>query len=259
MIDGHDPSAQLAAELDRALERHELTAHFQPQYDLATGRVVALEALCRWSHPDLGLVPPTRFIPIAERYDLIERLGEYMLDHSGRQARAWVERGIRVGLAINVSPSEIGLSFADRIIVHLQHLGLPADSVTLEIIESPAMRETPEELAAIGRLLDAGVGISIDDFGAGHTTLESLARIPFTEVKIDRRLTHDASAATDELVRAAVHIARGREAHVVVEGIETAQHLERARAWGCDRGQGYFLAPPLPPEAIEPILLDASR
>lgn len=255
MTDTIDAGAELAAQLDRALDRGELVAYFQPQYELATERIVALEALCRWTHPEQGIMAPDSFIPVAERYDLIRRLGRYMLEHSGRRALQWAARGVQVGLAINVSPSELDAAFAEGVLHQLDELGLPPSSVTLEIIESPAMSESYEEFETLETLVAGGVGVSIDDFGAGHTSLEGLRRLPFTEVKIDRALTHDLSRETDELVQSCVAIARERGAHVVAEGIETSEHLARARAWGCDRGQGYFFAPPLPAEELDPILI----
>jgi EAL domain-containing protein (putative c-di-GMP-specific phosphodiesterase class I) len=246
--------ARLADDLRRAMERGELAAHYQPQYELLSGRLVGLEALCRWGHPDLGAVPPDHFIPVAERFDLIGRLGRYMLELSAGQVTSWRDRGVSVMLAVNVSPSELESSFVNGVLGHLSQVGLPPEAVTLEVTESPALRESDEEYRVLELLIAAGNGVSIDDFGAGFTSLEGLRRLPYTEVKIDRSLMDDWSAATDQLVNQAVGIAHGRGARVVAEGIENSRHLDRARAWGCDRGQGYFLAPPLDEARIEPFL-----
>lgn len=258
MTDVRMDGARLAEDLRRAIERGELTAHYQPQYELSTGRLVGLEALCRWGHPELGTVAPDRFIPVAERFDLISRLGRYMLELSAGRATRWRERGVSVVLALNVSPSELDSSFVDGVLGHLSALGLPPKAVTLEVTESPALTESDEEYRVLEGLIAAGVGVSIDDFGAGFTSLDGLRRLPYTEVKIDRALVEDWSADTDTLVREAVGIAHARRALVVAEGIETAEQLDRARRWGCDRGQGYFLAPPLDEAQLEPLLAQSA-
>lgn len=248
---------ELAGELRRAFTSGELTAFFQPLYDLKTRRVVALEALCRWRHPARGLLFPDRFIEAAEQHGLIADLGRVMLEESGRRAAEWHRRGVHVGLSINVSPSELRLDFAETMLERLQALDLPAKYVTVEIIESPRLQESDEELHALRALLDGGVGISIDDFGAGHTSLESLRRLPFTEVKIDRSLMSDPRATADQLVGEAVEVARERGAIVVAEGVETEDHFARALHWGCDRAQGFYFAPALPADEVEPLLITA--
>lgn len=247
----------MAVELRRALETGELTAHFQPQYDLKTGRVVALEALCRWNHPVRGLLLPDRFIHVAERHGLISDLGRLMLDESGRRAADWHRRGVKVGVAINVSPTELRPSFADALLERLHEFELPAGSVTVEITESPAMQNSRDEYATLERLIEGGVGVSVDDFGAGHTSLDGIRRLPFTEVKIDRSLMHDSRPEADALVEQCVAIARSRSATVVAEGVETAEHFARALRWGCDRAQGFYFAPALPAEELEPLLAEA--
>ncbi|QNO36356.1 EAL domain-containing protein [Protaetiibacter sp. SSC-01] len=251
---GEKRDDELAGRLRRALETGQLTAHFQPQYDLKTGRVVALEALCRWNDPDHGLLLPDRFIHLAEQHHLIADIGRVMLEESGRQLADWHRRGVAVGVALNVSPSELDAEFSRRILRRVEELGLPRGAVTVEITESPAMRETDDETRWLQELIDGGVGVSIDDFGAGHTSLELLRHVPFTELKIDRSLLADRSAGVDELVAQAREIAHERGAHIVAEGIENEVDLARALSWGCDRGQGFYFSPPLPADALEPVL-----
>lgn len=252
-----NPADELAGELRRAFTSGELTAYFQPLYDLKTRRVVALEALCRWNHPARGLLLPDRFIQIAENHGLIADLGRVMLEESGRRAAEWHRRGLHVGLSLNVSPSELRMEFAEMMLATLARLEIPRGTVTVEITESPQLQESRDELSTLRALLDGGVGVSIDDFGAGHTSLESLRRLPFTEVKIDRSLMSDDRPSADELVAACVEIAREHEACVVAEGVETAAHFARALRWGCDRAQGFYFAPALPAEQLEPILANA--
>lgn len=258
--DGDEPrsAADLAGQLRHAFTAGELTAYFQPQYDLKTGRVVAVEALCRWLHPRHGLLLPGRFIDIAERYGLIADLGRYMLEESGRQVADWHRRGVSVGVSINVSPSELTPQFAATVLGRLRELDLPRGAVTVEVTESPAILYTDDEFATLNALIEGGVGVSIDDFGTGHTSLELVRRLPLTEVKIDMSLVHDASDRVDDLVRECLDIARAREACVVAEGIETQEHFDRAVAWGCDRAQGFYFSPPLPLAEIEPLLSSAA-
>ncbi|WP_350347937.1 EAL domain-containing protein [Agromyces sp. G08B096] len=244
-------------ELRRAVTRGELVAYYQPEYDLTTGRPVVLEALCRWVHPDRGLILPDSFIPIAERSGLIADLGRAILEQSGRRAAEWHQRGLRVGIAVNISPSQLTPAFAEAVLEIVHGLGLPRWTVTAEITETPALLESCDEYRALAALIDGGVGISIDDFGAGTTSVEGLRRMPFTEVKIDRSLMRDRRAEADDLVAECVEIARAQSAIVVAEGVETADDLERARRWGCDRAQGYYFSPAVAAEELEPLLQPA--
>jgi len=255
--DGPPSAADLAGQLRHAFTAGELTAYFQPQYDLKTGRVVAVEALCRWRHPRHGLLLPGRFIDVAERYGLIADLGRYMLEESGRQVADWHRRGVSVGVSINVSPSELHPEFAAAVLGRLRDLDLPRGAVTVEVTESPAILYSDDEFATLNALIEGGVGVSIDDFGTGHTSLELVRRLPLTEVKIDKSLVHDASDRVDDLVRGCLEIARSREACVVAEGIETREHFDRAVAWGCERAQGYYFSPPLPVAEVEALLTAA--
>jgi EAL domain-containing protein (putative c-di-GMP-specific phosphodiesterase class I) len=248
-------AAVLAGELRHAFSAGELTAYFQPQYDLKTGRVVAVEALCRWRHPHNGLLLPGRFIDVAEQYGLIADLGRYMLEESGRQVADWHRRGVTVGVALNVSPSELTPEFAATVLGRLRELDLPRGAVTVEIIESPEILYSEDEFATLNALIDGGVGVSIDDFGTGSTSLDLVRRLPLTEVKIDKSLVQDPSDEVDALVRECIAIARERDACIVAEGIETREHFERAVRWGADRAQGYFFSPPLPVAQVEPLLL----
>jgi EAL domain-containing protein (putative c-di-GMP-specific phosphodiesterase class I) len=252
--DGPRSAADLAGQLRRAFTSGELTAYFQPQYDLKTGRVVAVEALCRWMHPEHGLLLPDRFIAIAEQHGLIADVGRFMLDESGRRVADWNAQGVQVSASINVSPSELRPEFAAAVLMRLQELDLPRGSVTVEVVESPAILYSDDEFATLNALIDGGVGVSIDDFGTGHTSLELVRRLPLTEVKIDRSLVQDDSPEVDALVRECLGISRDRDALVVAEGVETQHHFDRVIAWGCERAQGYYFSPPLPVDEIEPIL-----
>jgi EAL domain-containing protein (putative c-di-GMP-specific phosphodiesterase class I) len=250
--------ADLAGQLRHAFVTGELTAHYQPQYDLASGRIVALEALCRWQHPRQGLLMPDRFIHVAERHGLISDVGRFMLEESGHRAREWHRRGAHVGMSVNVSPSELTRDFARRLLSRLRSLDLPHRTLTVEITESPEILFSREEVYALETLIDGGVGVSVDDFGTGQASLELVKRLPLTEVKIDKSLVQNDARAIDDLVRSCVEVARERDAMIVAEGIETQEHFERAMHWTCERGQGYYFSPPLPLHEIEPLVLGAA-
>lgn len=256
MHGGDEPrsAADLADQLRHAFVAGELTAHFQPQYDIKTGRVVAVEALCRWLHPEKGLLLPGQFIDIAEQYGLIADVGRFMLDESGRRVAQWHAQGVEVGLSLNISPSELVPEFAASVLGRLADLDLPRFAMTVEITESPEITYERDEAATLQALIEGGVGVSIDDFGTGHTSLELVRRLPLTEVKIDKSLVHDGGKHVDLLVQECLAIAVERGATVVAEGIETPEHFDRAVTWGCDRAQGYYFSPPLPVDEVEPLL-----
>lgn len=256
--DGPRSAADLAGQLRRAFTSGQLTAYFQPQYDLKNGRVVAVEALCRWMHPEHGMMLPGRFIDVAEHYGLIAEVGRFMLRESGRQIADWHTRGVAVSVSLNVSPSELHPEFAATVLGRLSELGLPRGSMTVEVTESPAILYSADEFDTLNALIDGGVGVSIDDFGTGHTSLELVRRLPLTEVKIDKSLVHDDSPEIDALVRECLAIARQRGAVVVAEGIENQHQFDRVIAWGCDRAQGYYFSPPLPVEQLAPLLEGAA-
>ncbi|WP_309708334.1 EAL domain-containing protein [Pseudolysinimonas sp.] len=247
--------AELAGQLRHAFIAGELTAYYQPQYDLSSGRVVALEALCRWRHPRYGLLLPRRFIDVAEQYGLIAAVGHFMLEESGRLAADWHRRGIPLGMAINASPSELGPGFAETLLRRLTELELPHRALTVEVTESPAISNSRAVITTLTTLIDGGVGVAIDDFGAGHTSLDLVRRLPLTEVKIDKSLVQDPARSTDDLVRRCIGIARERDAVIVAEGVETQEHFDRVMHWGCDRAQGFYFAPPVPGDDLDPFLL----
>jgi len=249
---------QLAQELRHAVGAGELTVHYQPQHDLTSGRIVALEALCRWNHPQQGLLLPGRFIDLAEQYGLISDVDRFVREESGRRAVDWHRRGLHVGLAINVSPSELNGAFAEALLRRFTELELPEQALTVEVTESPEIDYTSDELLALEMLIEGGVGVSIDDFGTGRASLELVRRLPLTEVKIDKSLVQSPARAVDDAVRACIEIVRDRDAIVVAEGVESPSDHERAIRWGCDRAQGYYFSRPLPVEDVEPLLLGAA-
>ncbi len=244
--------------LRRALERSELLLHYQPQIELASGRIIGLEALLRWQHPEQGLISPARFIPIAEDSGLIVSIGEGVLHEAARQSLAWQAAGLdAVPIAVNLSSVQFrkpGLETLLRDI--LAATGLPPHLLELELTESIVMSQAEETVAILGRLHTLGVRLSIDDFGTGYSSLSYLKRFPVQTLKIDRSFIHDvASEANDAaIVRGIIGLAHSLGLNVIAEGVETRAQLDFLHELGCEQAQGYYFCRPLPPDEIEQIL-----
>jgi len=234
--------AQIADALEHALRRDEISAWYQPQIDLQTNRLVAVEALCRWQHPTWGFIGPNEFIPVAERTGAIADIGRYMTSQALTVMAEW---GIEV--SVNVSPVQLEdavfTTWLDRMIERIRP---PARRLTLEITEGRHLDDVPPLVARLDRLRWLGVGIAIDDFGSGHASLAQARRLHATELKIDRSLISDDSPTAVQLVADAVTVAHDADLRVVAEGVETPAQLARVARLGCDRAQGYLLSRPLP-------------
>jgi len=245
----------LMGELSGAIERHEIGAYFQPQINVKTGRIVAVELLSRWTHPSRGLIGPDEFIPLAEESGLIDEIGAMMIDLGCECAADWQSRGWNIQVAVNVSAAELPASrFLVRIVENVDRLHLDPSGLTVEITESQAINDAHEAVARLTVLRGLGVGVSIDDFGTGYSSIDQLLALPSTEVKLDRSLVQsddEESLRTMEVIVALAHV---RRVGVVAEGVETAEHLERVRRLGCDRAQGFYLAKPGPRAEIEMLL-----
>ncbi len=244
--------------LRRALERGELLLHYQPQIELASGRVIGLEALLRWNHPEQGLIPPGRFIPIAEDSGLIVPIGEGVLHEVCRQSLAWQAAGLpAVPVAVNLSAVQFrkpGLESLLRDI--LTATGLPPRLLELELTESIVMNQAEETVAILGRLHELGVRLSIDDFGTGYSSLAYLKRFPIQKLKVDQSFMRDVTSDANDaaIVRGIVGLAHSLGLGVIAEGVETREQLDFLRELGCEEAQGYHFSRPLPPGEIEPLL-----
>jgi len=233
-----------------ALERKEFTLHYQPKFDLKSGAISGAEALLRWTHPVLGSVLPSRFIPIAEESGLIVPIGAWVLHEACLQARAWAEAGLTVApIAVNVSAVQFrSESFLQNLFADLSETGLDPQSLALEMTESVLMR-SPELTAPILRALkEKGISVSVDDFGTGYSSLSYLRNFPLDALKIDRSFVqHLGDASHDRaIVRSIISLGQSLHLRVVAEGIETLQDLNFLKDQGCDEGQGYYFFRPLP-------------
>lgn len=238
--------ALLAADLPKAVARGEIRAVFQPQFDLHTGRAVAVEALSRWNHPEHGPIPPNEYIAIAEGSAIIHSLGRFMIDQALDALIEWRAAGMQIDVAVNVSAAQLTtLEFYDRLDADLSDRGLPPGALTIEITESQPILQTPSVITRLSQLRREGLGVSIDDYGVGYSFLAQLERLPASELKIDQSLVQDESPEAVALVQAVTDLAHWRGITVVAEGVETEEQLERVKGFGCDRAQGYLMARPV--------------
>jgi EAL domain-containing protein (putative c-di-GMP-specific phosphodiesterase class I) len=243
-------TAEVARELRVALDRGEISAWFQPQVDVRTNRVVGAEALCRWRHSDWGWVGPNEFIPVAEQDSTIDEIGRYMATQAVTAIADW---GVEV--SVNVSPRQLEDSaFTSWLAKILRSVRLDPGKLTLEVTEQRPLHHVASIVARLDRLRGLGVGVAIDDFGAGQASLTQLKRLHGTELKIDRSLVADASAAASRVISEAVAYAHGVGARVVAEGVETAAQLERVARLGCERAQGYLFSRPVPRAEMSQLL-----
>ena len=245
-------------DIRRALENNQFEAYYQPQFDITNRKIIGLEALIRWNHPEKGLITPDHFIPIAEEMGLIADIGLYMLHTGCKQIKAWVDQGIQpVKLSINVSAYQLADSHFDTMICDLVKLyDLPDNLLTLEITGTSLMQEMEKVLPRLKNLVQCGIGICIDDFGVGYSSLSYLQTLPVDILKIDRSFLACISSNTQKscIIKAIVAMARELGVDVIVEGVETSLQLEYIRKIGCTIVQGFLLSRPLPEKEITLLL-----
>lgn len=251
---------QPARELRRALDHGELRVHYQPQVELGACRVVAVEALLRWEHPERGLLAPAAFLTSAEESGLIVPIDAWVRRTAFQQAREWLDAGYAVRVGVNLSTFDLhDPALPGRLSGELAEAGLPPDLVELEITDRVAMSEQLSP-AVLARLAEVGGRVAIDNFGTGNAGLGRLRRCPVQTLKIDRTFVQDISAATGDvpIVRALVALAHGLDLAVVAEGVETEEQEQVLRALGCDLGQGFRYAAPADAEKVTAYLAAAA-
>jgi diguanylate cyclase (GGDEF)-like protein len=240
--------AELLQDLQHAVERGELQLYYQPKIDARSLQVTAAEALLRWQHPRRGTIAPGIFIPLAERHGLIAPIGRWVIEEACRQAAQWRSRGLRMRVAVNISGHQLRQDdLVQYIEGQLRRHGIPPGRLTCEITETVAMEDTAQTRRAFEQLRRAGLHVSIDDFGTGHSSLATLRRIPAAELKIDRAFVADLASGerARSIVQAIVHMARRLDLRVVAEGVETEAQRDALVALGCDELQGYLFAKPM--------------
>jgi diguanylate cyclase (GGDEF)-like protein/PAS domain S-box-containing protein len=236
--------------LRRAVEQGEMLLEYQPKLNLASGRVYGMEALLRWQHPDLGTIPPDKFVPVAEENGEIIPLGAWVLTQACFQTEEWRRQGLDLVVSVNLSAVQFRLrGLAGLIQATLHQSGLPGENLELEITES-ALLENAEDAARILKdLEELGVSVSIDDFGTGHSSLAYLKRFKVSTLKIDRSFVRDVDSNEDDraIANSVIALARSMALDVIAEGVETETQAHVLRLLGCQNIQGYFLSRPLPP------------
>lgn len=239
--------------LRRALDRDELVLHYQPQIDLRSGAVDGVEALIRWRHPELGMISPARFIPVAEESGLIVPIGQWVLREACRQAAAWQHSGFEVSVAVNLSALQFKRDDLEQSVIHaLEESGLAPALLELELTESILISDTPRVLATVKRLKALGVQLSIDDFGTGYSSLSYLKRFEVDRLKIDQSFVRDLATDREDaaIVHAIIQMAHSLGLATIAEGVEDTAALARLRSYGCDMAQGFHFARPMPAQEL---------
>ena len=239
-----------ALELSEAIERDDLVVYYQPQFEIQSRRIVGAEALVRWQHPQLGLVPPADFIRLAEEVGSIVRIGERVLRTACAQTRLWQDAGAGAfRIAVNASPRQLReANFPNLVAEVLDETGLPAECLEIEVTETSLVENAESGIRTLARLREMGVRIAIDDFGTGYSSLGYLKRLPIHTVKLDASFVKDATNDPDDaaLVMAIITLSHNLRKKVIAEGIEREDQLAFLRLLRCDEGQGYLFGAPAP-------------
>lgn len=258
--DLHDDALRRIAlenEMRRALERNEFELFYQPKVDMNSREIVGMEALLRWNHPELGLVPPLSFIPLAEETGLIVPIGEWVLQRSCAQSKAWHDKGFDLQIAVNLSPRQFQQKdLVGKIIGIVRDSGLDPHLLNLEVTESSIMNNAESAGSILRELREKGIKVSIDDFGTGYSSLGVLKDLPIDVLKIDKTFVNDVTTNADDaaLVAAVITLAHNLRLRIVAEGVETEEQLVFLRGQKCDEWQGYLCSKPLPASEFEKLL-----
>jgi len=259
LFDAHmdsDPhvGVDLQRDLRQALLTHEgLSLHYQPKVDGRTGQLTGVEALLRWQHPELGPISPAVFVPVAERFGLIGKLGQWVLDEACAQTRTWAEQGLHMRMAINLSAHQLRHpDWVEQVQQALSRHRVPPELITFEVGESTAMSDAQSLLDTFERLAHSRVSVAIDGFGAGYASLSHLRKLPAKQLKIDRSLVQgvDAEGDAQTIVRAVIKMAHAMGLQVVAVGVETLAQQLTLQRMGCDQLQGHLYAQAMSPERL---------
>jgi EAL domain-containing protein (putative c-di-GMP-specific phosphodiesterase class I) len=249
---------ELGLELQLAIERGELTLQYQPKVEISTGRLLGVEALARWHHRSLGMVEPTVFIPIAERFGTIDALTDWLVRAGLAQWKVWSEQGVKTNIAFNISALSLrDVYFPDYLHRLCQVEGVPSSCVTIEVTEG-ATQHLVRLLDTLTRFRLKGMSLSLDDFGTGYSSLLQLRQLPYSELKIDQCFVRDSATSRESrlIVEAVIRLAHGFGLVATAEGVETDETLKLLGELGCDNAQGFLIAKPMDGWELVPWLLD---
>lgn len=254
---------EMETELRHAVRRGELILHYQPSVDITSGRITAVEALVRWMHPAHGLIPPDKFIPLADEIGLIGEVGQWVLFEACAQTKRWHDKGI-AGLRVSVNVSAVQFRKCDLagiVAAALAKTGLDPSCLDLEITETVLMQDAQATIATLQGLKAMGVCVSVDDFGTGYSSLAYLKRFPIDTLKIDRSFVRDVTrdGHNAAIVRTVIALAKSLDLQAIAEGVETREQVDFLRAEGCDRLQGYYFSRPLAPNTLFEFIQSGAR
>ena len=242
----------------KGLERGDFFLVYQPQVDARSGEIFGMEALLRWNHPDMGLLPPDKFIPLAEENGLIIPIGEWVLRTACRQNKAWQDQGLPpVRVAVNLSAKQFGQYHLDEVVAStLLETGLSAEWLELELTESAIMKDADKNIALLTKFKEMGISVAIDDFGTGYSSLSYLKNFPISRLKIDRSFVRDITTNPDDaaIARIIIDIARALNLNVIAEGVETRAQMQFLSFNNCVEMQGYHFSRPVPAEEFAELL-----
>jgi EAL domain-containing protein (putative c-di-GMP-specific phosphodiesterase class I) len=254
---------RIEGDLRNALEREEFILHYQPQVDLHTREIVGVEALIRWQHPELGMVPPVRFIGLAEETGLIVPIGAWVIRTACMQNKAWQLSGLgHLRMSVNLSARQFGQQdLVESIALALRETKLAPEYLEIELTESLVMADVDRAIGILRELKALGVKLSIDDFGTGYSSLSYLKRFPIDVLKIDRSFVNDITIDPDDaaIVASIISLAHSLRLQVIAEGVETEEQLSYLRQHDCDQIQGYFFSRPITAQAFTKMLEDGQR
>jgi len=251
----------LETALRRALDRNQFALHYQPKVDMATGQITGVEALLRWTHPELGVLPPMQFIPLAEETGLIVPIGRWVLKEACAQNMAWQRRGLRrISMAVNLSPRQ----FVDQHLLQdideaLAASGMSPVLLQLEVTESMVMRNVSRAVKVLDAIQSRGIRLAIDDFGTGYSSMSLMKQFPIDTIKIDRSFVRDLPKDSEDqaIAQAIISMGKALGMTVVAEGVETTEQETFLRDHACDEMQGYLFSKPVPPQQMADLLRSA--
>jgi diguanylate cyclase (GGDEF)-like protein len=253
LSDGRQDQVALKGELRHALEQGELVLHYQPKVDVSSNRVSGVEALVRWEHPRLGLLTPGQFIPLAETAGLIKDLTEEVVRIALRQVRTWLDAGVRLPVAINISTLNLqDRGFPELISELIKTYEIPGALLEIEVTETAIMNDPTRAAENIAKLVELGVQVSIDDFGTGYSSMAYLQKLLVAKIKIDRTfvMSMGSGESNEAIVRSTIDLAHNLGMKAVAEGVENENAWDKLKELGCDLAQGYYMSKPLPPEEL---------
>jgi diguanylate cyclase (GGDEF)-like protein len=261
LTDAVQARVSLEGDLRRALNTQQISLNYQPQFNAFSGELIGAEALVRWQHPKRGWISPAEFIPIAEETGLITELGCWITKTACSQAQAWRQKGLKeFELAINLSPHQLSDDCSDKISEILASTGFPACLLEFEITESLLMESGCKAIERLFNIKELGVGLAMDDFGTGHSSMSQLKHLPIQKLKIDRSFIRDIPDDPNDaaVARSIIALGHALELEVLAEGVETEEQMEFLKKEKCDALQGYFLARPVNAKAFEEIISNLS-